>query len=271
MNSKYAPVVVLTVLGMVVVLALGWLLLISPVRGDVSDLHAKRDEVDQNALLVRTQTAKLVKYADDAAADSDAPAELALNVPSTVDVAAQRARIMTAARGAGVEIASMGLEPSFAVGGWELPRTNLDSTAIAKLFQTGPVQGTLPAGQAYVPAVSASTETGPLVTSLYGVTVDMRVVGTYAELQKFIASLQDPTQQLFLLHDLEFTARNATGEKIEGVSDPADGGVILSVKGDLFYLSPDLTFNDDGVIEPTPASGSPFVVGDPAKPQPGAP
>jgi len=280
MNSKYAPVVALTAVVILIVVALGWFLAIKPGFSEASNIKAKTDEVNANVSQIQLETSKLAKYEQELAAAPALDDTLALNLPSIVDVGQYIDRINAAVASSGVELVSLDMNASYLVTGWEVPATARTSTSIAKLFTTGPIAvsseaavepapsptgevttgGTqVPAG-AYTPPVVASVEAGPVVQDLQGLPFEIQVTGSYSETVKFLARLTAPDAQIFLLSDLTQIARNEGSAFMAGVSNASDGDVITTVTGSFFFLNPDSAVVDDDVLAPVkPAQTSPFA------------
>ncbi|WP_291378281.1 hypothetical protein [Demequina sp.] len=283
MNSKYAPIAALTVLGIVVILVVGWFVLISPQLSTASDLRSTRDKVEANTATIVEETTKLSEYEASFEDGIDLSETIAQNLPSEVDVQAMRSRVLTSISGSKMEISNLEFGASFPVEGWEVETRGLTSSAIARLFQTGPVpiagieppasdaeELTLNEAGDYVPPVSATRAAGPLVDSLFGTPISILATGTYAEAEQLLARLQDSEQQLFLVHDLTITARNEGAPAVTGVADAKDGDVIVNVTGAFYYLNPSTAVEDEPWPGPIGAQGAPFVPGDGAEPQSGA-
>lgn len=275
MNSKYAPIVALTALGVLVIFIIGWFALISPQLSSASDLRSTREDVEQNTARISTETAKLAKYQADLTETSDLTDSITLNLPGKVDVPSVRERIIDTANKSKMEIYSLDFPASFPVEGWEVETRSLTSTAIAKLFQTTPIsvdgvdisesekEGlTLDEDGKYVPPVPANRSEGPLVNSLFGLPVTFSATGTYEQAEKLLASLQDVEKQMFIVDNVNLTARNKDASEIIGVEDAKDGDVILTVTGSFYYLSPSTAIVDEPAVGPASPKGSPFVPGD---------
>ena len=277
MNSKYAPVVALTALGVVVVLLLGWFALISPKLSQASDLRALRDSVVINTTKISGEATKLAAYEQTLADAPDLSEEIELNFPDRVDIQVLRSRILGAVEGSSMEIISLGTDGSYPVEGWELDTQALTSTSIASLFETGPIvvdatvaaDGTTAATE-YVPPVVVSPAAGPVVDALFGMPFTLSVAGSYAETKQLLALLQASEQQLFLVYNLKVTARNEGAAPLAGVADPIDGDVIVNITGAFYYLDPQTAIVDEDGPAAADPDGMPFLPGDTAQPQVGA-
>jgi len=288
-KSKYAPIMALTVLVILVILALGWFLAIRPQLTKASEIRSTTDSVQSNTAQIQTGTAKIKQYEADLAALEPLDETLALNLPNRLDVEGYRTRILAAIDRAKVEIVSLELGGSYAVDGWEVEPQTRVSNSIARLFQTAPVgqpaDATVPdpaatpaegeqpgvAPGAYSPIVTPDTVPGPIVDELWAVPVSLQFAGTYAEMAKLFSELSDPQSQLFLITDVRVSARNGDSSPIAGVSDAEDGDVLVSLQGVFYLLYPSTEIVDDGTPEPArPGKNEPFVPGEPAGEQPGA-
>jgi hypothetical protein len=270
LNSKYAPIVALTILGVIVILIAGWFLAVKPQFDSVSELVTASNEIDDNTVSIEEQTAKLRQYEADLAAAPSNEAVVSLNLPDTLARDEFRVRAAAAVVESNTEIASFAEASSGALSGWSVASSSLVSNSVAALFATAPIRPDLELPPTYTPVVEPTKGEGPLVENLYATDVTLEVAGSPAEALAFLAELADPDQRLFLQYSVELSAREGEST-IAGVSDPAEGDVTLKVLGSLFVLNPNPDFFDEQEPVP-PAAPNPdaFAPIGPAPAQPGA-
>jgi len=285
MNSKYAPIAALTVLLILVIVALGWFLAIKPRLAEAADIRTQTEEVDQNITQIQLATSKLTEYEQNFAALPSIDETVALNLPSRLDMTRVRERITDAAEGAKVTLIELSTDASYPVDGWEMPANARVSYSIAQLFSKGPVHAPASQGESapaptpapaegeqptnpgeYQPVVTADAKPGPVVTSMQGVPIKIRVAGSYDQVVAFLRELASPGQQLFLIYQLEQDARNAGESSEPGVPDPKDGDVMMTLTGAFYLLNVDSSVVDDDPAETVrPSSRSPFAPSTPVK------
>ncbi|GIG54619.1 hypothetical protein [Demequina activiva] len=270
LNSKYAPIIALTVVAIIIVLALGWFLAVSPQIKQTGELADRAEEVEGNTVLIETASAQLDAYASELEAAPDYSDAVALNAPSVFDEPVIRARLATAVEESGVEIVSLSQAGSATVEGWTVAPGALVSTQIAGLFVTGPLPETGETSE-FQPAVTPPTADVVVTDGLVEVAVTLSVAGTPEEALEFFELLADPAQQLFQLYNVQLEARQSDSSPLTGVSQSADGDVQVTATGAFYLQNPDYTVVDEGVLEPAPLTGdSPFAEVGGADPQPGA-
>lgn len=268
LSSRYAPVVALGALGVVLVLVLGWFLAVSPQNSARSDLATQRAEVETNTQQIQLQSAKLDEFAQLLEADTAVADAIALNAPSTVDLSAFRTRVWDALNSSRSELVRIETAGSQAIEGWTVAPTLLTSTQVAALFQTGPVgePGIAPAPEAtatpaagvdatpgtasgWQPAVTASTEEASVAGNIQMIPITISIAGTPEEAHNFVAAMADANQQLFQVYAVTQEARQSDGSPIPGVADPRDGDVLTTIVGGLYVLNPTGEAIDEGTLE----------------------
>lgn len=286
LNSRYAPVIALGVLGAVVVLLLGWFLAVNPQKSKAAELDRLTSDVETNTQQVALQSAKIDEYAGILAADESVASSIALNAPGSPDLHAFRTRVWAAVVSSKVEIVAFDMLGSQAVDGWITEPKSLVSTQVATLFQTGPVTvaeaGSTPAPSAspaaggttttvpggWAPAVTAATTEGAVAGNIQMLPFTITVSGTAKETYDFLKALSNPEETLFQVFGIKQEARQSDSAPITGISDAADGDVQSFVSGALYVLNPtgapadqgelvDVTPGNDGFIEPGEAPAQP--------------
>lgn len=269
LNSRYAPVVALAVLAIILVVVLGWFLAIKPQLDERTELRETSAEVVSNTDQINNEATRLAQYESELEALPDYSSLIATHSPEGFEVDYVRARLTEAIRGGEAEIFSLEHGVLTEIEGWTLPADTLPSAHIARLFQTGPVH--VPEDEPeFEPAVAVASE-ADTARVFYGIPVTVGIAGAAPELLRVLELLEDPDEQLFQLYSLEFEQRPEGSPIIDGVSDPVDGDATLVFTG-FFYLegvAQELT--DQGEIGEIPLGDSgPFVPVEGNVDQPGA-
>lgn len=269
LSSKYAPVVALTVVAIIILGVLGWFLAIKPQIDETGTLSAQADEVRTNTELIETTSASLDNYQEMLDSLPDLTPALSLNAPTAWDMPAFRARLDAAVKGSGLEIASYTQGPETLIEGWPQQPGSLVSTQIATLFQTGPVN--VGPGEEYVAPVTPVADAEATTEGISAVSLTMTLAGAPGEMVDFFAQISDPEDPLFQIYDVSHEARPETSSSIAGVSDANDGDVLVTVTGFVYMLNADPTIIDEATLEDASiGSGSPFEGIEDAPEQPGA-
>ncbi|WP_062293372.1 hypothetical protein [Demequina phytophila] len=289
LNSRYAPIVMLTVLGIIAIGLLAWFLAIKPQFDKASDLRAQTDAVVANTSQIDAQSAKLDEYAALLAEDSEIESAVALNAPSAIDIDGLRNRVWAALKSSKAELVSFEQQQSSAVDGWLADSSGLVSTQVAALFSTGPVGATAPAETAttdapdptatqaatttttstgWTPAVTAVVTDGPFAGDIQMVPFTIDMVGNPEEIRKFIDAMQDPKDQLFQIYEYSLLARPAGSAPIPGVHDPDDGDVHATITAAVYVLNPDMTVVDEEKLTKPNPDNDAFSEKSEAKEQP---
>lgn len=252
LNSRYAPIVALTVLAIILVVALGWFLAIKPQLDERASIQDTASEVVANTEKINSESARLDEYAREFDLLPDYSPLIATHSPEGFDVEVVRTRLADAIRGAEAEIVSLEHGGLTEVEGWAHPANMLPSAHIARLFQTGPVhlveEDPLDeSGPEFEPvvAIAPNSET---TNMFYGMPITVGVAGTTSELLSVLELLEDPDQQLFQLYALEFEQRPEGASPIDGVSDPVDGDATLFFTGFFYLEGVPLELTDEGQV-----------------------
>lgn len=292
LNSRYAPVVALGALGVLLVLVLGWFLAISPQIRATSELATQQQAIEANTVQLNAEAAKIDEYAALIEANPDVPLSIALNAPSSLDVPAFRNRLSQGLRDSRAELVSLEFGATAVVDGWVTSPQMLVSTQVASLFQTAPIVDprieSVPVATAspaageesattgattsggWSPAVTPVTEEGALTGRLLMVPVTVSIAGSPAEAHRFMTRMSDPTAQLFQVYTVDQQARQADGAPLLGVKDAADGDVVTTISGALYVLNPSGVPFDEGELADVDGRDGAFDEVGPAPAQPGA-
>jgi hypothetical protein len=271
LNSRYAPVVALAVLGILLVLALGWFLAVSPKLGEAQEHAADEQVVRANIGVIESDAAALDNFADELANLPALSEGVELNAASRIDQEAVRARLSEAVVSSGVEIASASGSRPILVESWLVPPTLLQSTAVAARFQSGPVGTTIAPAPAFEPVVSAPAGSVAVAGDIASYGSSLIVVGSPQELYAFLLELQRPDLPLYLISQASFIALHEGSSVPEGVSTPAEGDAQLELIAGYYSLNPDPELLDEEGLEPVAVPGeSPFEARVEPVDQPGA-
>ena len=175
--DKLKQWVTLTVLGSVVILAIGWLLLVSPKKGEAADLHEQATtQVVANATL-ETQLQVLRAQAKELPKKQAELAQVAAKIPDNPSLPSLIRALTAASTSAGVDFVSVTPGPPAAVaapaavaGAAAQPQAAAAATA-----QTTPT------------AAAAKGAAGTLAT----IPVALNVVGDYFAVAQFISNLEN--------------------------------------------------------------------------------
>jgi len=279
LSSRYAPVVALAALGVVLVLLLGWFLAIKPQLSAADTASKQAAEVRANTELIEASSHKLDEYAALLAADETTAASIALNAPSRVDVAAFRDRVLRVVEASGVALVSINQLDGRALDGWEADPAALVSNQVANLFSTGPTvvvaDGASSPGEAPTPTPAATaapsapavdggwapvvvpiTEPGPVAGDVRMVEVQFELVGTPSQIGQFMAALMDPEAQLFQVFSVTQTA-GPSSDLLDGRTI-GDTDIAATVVGALYVHGADLSIIDEEALGEARASDDAF-------------
>lgn len=179
--DKLKQYVTLTVLGAVVIMAAGWFLLISPKKTEAADLQEQTaSQVSANSVLA-TQLQVLQAQAKDLPKKQADLARVAALIPDNPSLPALIRAITAASTSAGVEFVSV--TPS-------APALVAVAAPVAPV--AAPVEGeAVPAEGEAAPAAAPAAPVAPAAGELAAIPVTLNVVGTYFEVQQFLANLED--------------------------------------------------------------------------------
>jgi hypothetical protein len=291
LNSKYAPIVALAVVGILIIAALGWFLAISPQFAAASDLNDDKTAVEDNTSLIEASSDKLDEYQAEADALPSNAQAIELNTPTTFDLQGFRARWSKAVTESKVEVVSTGQDVAIELEGWTAEPSQLVSNIVATLFATGPITVAAKADSAadpaadaaanadsatakatgWAPIVEPSTESLPVAQGLVMIPLTLEVTGTPAEVNKFFGLIANPDDPIYQVYNVTLEARQSDAPTINGVADAKDGDVIATVTGAMYLLNADTTVVDETELVPvTPGKTSSFIEPDDAPDQPGA-
>lgn len=275
MNSRYAPVVALTALAILVVGALGIFLGIKPLVDSASSYAAREELVRANIQVISADEQKIDSAKKALEQAPDLSNAIALNAPDALRGSEFEDRLAAAIRSSAVEVAGVTFEPPSDVLAWSVPDAVRPSAAVAAYFQSAPLAregGEAGSGVVYEPVVKVLTGDAVVKPWIVKVNVTIKVKGTAVETQAFLAALADPAQRLFQVNDVWFEGKYVRDTPLVGVSEYADGDVVSTVIGSLYLLNPTTDVVDEESLTPwaIPGDRSPFTEPENIDPQPGA-
>jgi hypothetical protein len=275
LNSKYAPMVVLTILAMILVGVLGYFLAVKPQLDAASEYAAREDVVRKNTDTIKADSDKL----DERRARLDAAPDLtevtATNAPSSLDLPTFMARVGDAVRGSKVEIKAANLDGVANVDAWTVDPALRPSTSVAALFKSGVtprLKGEPNYNAESDPVITVSADDTAQSGQLVRVDLSFVVKGRPQEILAFLRLLGAEDQRLFLLSDVQEEAKSQKDGIPTGLAPYEDGDMEIAVKGSLFLLNPDYSVLDEDELRDYTISSkvSPGEAPESADLQPGA-
>ncbi|MDN4473348.1 hypothetical protein [Demequina zhanjiangensis] len=273
LNSRYAPVAALAVLGIVLVAVIGWFLAIQPQIEGAAEAATEAESIRSNTAVIEGNSARLDEYQTLLDADDTIAAAIDLNAPSRFDVEGFRTRVLAALDGTNVALISVSLEEGESVDGWELEPGILVSNQVAQLFTTGPIGVSSDTPQAAPSTAADGTVVTPpgtwtaVVTPRGGeasVTGDIRrvevvfeIVGNATQVDRFVTAMADPEQQLFQVY--EVTQTSGTTDDILEDRTGTDNDILATITGALYIHEADLSIIDEDVLEPATPQDDGFI------------
>lgn len=258
LNSRYAPVVALTVVGILIVAALGWFLAISPALSEAADIRERATTIDNNTQQIQMNTARLSQYEQELNDAPEIAETVALNAPDVFEVEVVRNRIANAIADSGVYLIETSFAGASTVIGADADPNLMASNHVARLFASGP-EDPDPEAAEFAPVLSPNNVVGPVVQRLYGVPISLSFTGTPDQVLSFLTLITDESDPAMHLGSIEFTARQSDDPEILGVPLAEDGNVVADVTGYLYILEPPFEIVDsEPLSESSLPSRSPF-------------
>jgi Tfp pilus assembly protein PilO len=237
---------VIGVVAALVVLAAGWLLVVKPQKGKVSDLNAQAaTQVSANNLLL-TQISALQSEQKELPQQQLALQKFSTEIPDSSAEPTFVRQITTAAQRSDVELVSIG------------PGT------------AGPVTPTAAAGGSTLGATTPAAS-----GTLYELPVALAIIGSYANVESFFNAVEHLPRAMLIANFTVCPEQAAgVGTACQGPAEPANkvappGSVGVSLSAFVFYTPPaDTTTTSTtqtlvapSTSAPTPAAGAPDVTG----------
>ena len=173
--DKVKQYVVFTVLGCLVVLAAGWMLLVSPKRTAAAELRAEAETTRVANDQLRTQLTVLRAKAKDLPKEQAKLASVAAKIPDNPALPALIRALVTAGKASGVELVSVTPGPPVLTVG-AVPVAPGGAAAAAAPAPVAPAAGAVAAPSA--------------AESLASIPISLNVAGGYFQVQQFLAELE---------------------------------------------------------------------------------
>lgn len=198
-------------LAVVAVLAAGWFLLISPKRGEASDLRDQTASQEQQNVQLQAKLEQLKAQAKDLPAQQAKLADFHLRIPDNPALPTLVRDLTKATKAAGTDLVS--LAPG-------------QPTALTPAAATKPVPSATTAGGAK--AVAA-----PPSSPLFAVPVQLHVTGTYPQVELFINQLEG-LKRSFLVTGFQLGENKDSGAASGSTSASTDRTLDLQLDGRVF-------------------------------------
>ncbi|NTV38343.1 MAG: hypothetical protein HGA51_00060 [Demequinaceae bacterium] len=278
LNSKYAPVVAITIVLILIIGAVGFLLGVKPQVNAAAHAAARQDVVKANIDQINKESAQIDKAAAILANAPDLSEATDLNAPSSMKLPEFQTRLDAAIKASGAEQVSLSVGAPVAVVPWTVGDAALPSAGVASYFATQPVVREanekqrdtpyVPVGGASVavattdeasadggtpapaPAQTAEEADVEAVATITRMDVTLTVVGHPAEVDALLRGLADPTQRLFQVFALSDEGKQARDTAEKGAGPYVDGDVFAVITGALYLLNPDYSIVDEEATGP---------------------
>ena len=240
----------LTAIACVVVLAAGWLLLVSPQRSDADLLQADAVSAQEATARLRTQLTVLKSQAAELPAQQARLTEISSKLPDNPALPPLIRALTVAAETAGVTLVSVA--PS-------APTLLVDPAVAVVAPPATTEEGAPPATTEEGAPPAAAAPPVPAALPLAVLPLKLEVVGDYYGLEAFIAALEDLQRSLLVtgLAILPGTGPVAAGAAGPGATEGYDGNLKLTLDGRVFLTpAPIATPAQQPVVAapPSPAS-----------------
>ena len=217
--DKLKQWVTLTVLGSVVILAIGWLLLVSPKKGEAADLHEQATtQVVANATL-ETQLQVLRAQAKELPKKQAELAQVAAKIPDNPSLPSLIRALTAASTSAGVDFVSVTPGPPAAVAA--AAAAAQPQAAAAATAQTTPT------------AAAAKGAAGTLAT----IPVALNVVGDYFAVAQFISNLENLPRALRITALTLAPGISPTAAQDTGASTEQGRSLTTTITGTVFVAT----------------------------------
>lgn len=226
----------LTAVLVLAVLAAGWFLLVSPKRGDAASLRDQKTQQDNANATLRTQIAALKEQAKDLPKLQAQLAVIRTQLPADPQLPRLVRDLSAIAKSSGVTLAS--LAPSDPVA------LTPSVTAPAAPATTTTTSG------AKVTTTRTATPTG----ALFQVPLQLKVTGTYYELEQFLYGVES-LRRPFLTTQLDISSSQSAGASSSSTSSGSGstnpGDLTMTLTGRVFVAPPAATTSAPSVAAPT--------------------
>ncbi len=180
--DKLKQWVALTALAAVAIAAGGWFLLISPARSEAAELTASAEEQESRNTALRNEIQVLKAQSKELPQQQAALAAVAAKIPDNPALPALIRALTAAGEASGAEFVA--LVPGAPTAATAVPAAG--STAASPTVAAAPS----------VDAAGASTTAAPALTGALVMPLEIKVSGTYFEIEQFVAELEQLTRAL---------------------------------------------------------------------------
>ncbi len=254
--------VALTVVAVLLILAGGWFLAISPVREATAAAEAQTQQVEAQNAILAARNAELAAHAAKLPQYREELAGWRAGIPAVLEQSAFLRQLDEIAVATGVVIVDFSFDAAIPV----------DTTTAAIAENTATYTGVAAApeqpaaeptptedGTAGDAAATPEPETGDLVPGLFQIPGFITVQGTYEATKAFMDALQLGIPRLFLANTFATVALEE-GEAGEGLPATVPGDVTMTISGALLVLLDDLADKPEPPTGPLPVPGTPGTV-----------
>ena len=180
--DKLKQWVTLTVLASIMILAAGWFLLVSPKKGEATELNTQAaSQVSANAVLT-TQLQVLQAQAKELPEKQADLARVAAKIPENPSLPTLIRALTAASTTAGVELVSVTPGP---------PAVVAAAVVAAPVVAEAPAGGAAPADPAAAAPEAPAAPVAPAGGELAAIPLSLNVVGSYFEIERLLSELEN--------------------------------------------------------------------------------
>lgn len=211
---------VLTAVGVVVVLAAGWFLLVSPQKSKAADLKSQTATQQSANATLQAQVAQLEQQKKGLPAQQRLLDQIATKIPGTPELPTLIRQLSTAAKGAGVDLVSLAPAPPAMV---TPVAPAVPAPAPASTTASSGSTSTGSTSTAAAPAAPAAPATSPLAQ----IAVSINVTGSYFNITSFFHALEQLRRSMLVT---QFSlAPGGAGKGAQAAAPDALTGTISAV------------------------------------------
>ena len=210
--------VLLSALAVVAVLAIGWIFVVSPVRGEAAELRAQTDGQRQANSDLEARIAMLAEQAEELPEQEQRLREISRRLPPDPDLATLIRRVQSVARRAGVEFVAV--EPTTPAPLLAALPDGTQAGGVAAGAPTpAPPAATAPAPTPGDPADPAASSVESVAELVYYIPLQIRATGKFFAIERFFNELED-LRRAFLVTG--FTIEPADTAQAADTADAVD-------------------------------------------------
>jgi Tfp pilus assembly protein PilO len=274
--------VLLSALAVVAVLAIGWIFVVSPVRGEAAELRAQTDGQRQANSDLEARIAMLAEQAEELPEQEQRLREISRRLPPDPDLATLIRRVQSVARRAGVEFVAV--EPTTPAPLLAALPDGTQAGGVAAGAPTpAPPAATAPAPTPGDPADPAASSVESVAELVYYIPLQIRATGKFFAIERFFNELED-LRRAFLVTGFTIEpadtaqaadtadAVDAPTESVDAVVGELDADTLTATIDARVFMAPVSIGVMDGTTPngTAPEGAAPESTGDSATPSPGA-